>query len=301
MAWTTDDLISEVRRRLRLPSTADSGGVLDSDIIASGNRAYLTQLLPFLREVMEGYGQIESDVTIVADQSDYAVPSSLLGGTFDDLLLVDTSGNEKSVDYISPRTAHLYREPGQWAYSLIGGKVRLSPTPTTAVGDLRFKGVERTELVASSRGAQVTSTTSTTIVVGGTGAFGGSGTVIIDVRDDDPPGYARTLAESTTWDGASTFTLSATPGDVAVDDWVTLDGESVVVPVPDVLHYALASFVTQALAMELGQSEVARLEMAAFGQEMAAARAALSPRARGERRTIVNRHSPSRARRGYRR
>ena len=308
MAWTTDQLISEVRRRLRLPPDADSGGVLDSDILGSANRAYLTQMLPFLRQMMEGFGQVEMDVPVVADQADYPVPANLLGGTFDDLLLIDAQGNEQDVAHIPATKAHLYRVSNCYAYSLFGGGVRLSPTPPTALGSLRFKGIDRPTLVSSSRGAQVTSVTSSRYVnVDGAGAFGGSGSISIDIRGAASPFRQLALGQTSGWDGASehdTGAGGATPpaliDDVAAGDWVTLAGESVVIPIPDVLHYALASFVAGALAKELGQAEAEKAEKMDFAQEMGTARAALSPRSRGESRPITNRASPSRARRRYR-
>lgn len=305
MAWTTDDLISEVRRRLRLPSTADSGGVQDSDILASANRSYLTQMLPFLRSMMEGYGQIESDVTIVADQSDYDVPSNLLGGTFDDLLMIDSSGNEQSVEHIPPTLAHVYRASGRWAYSLIGGGVRISPTPTTAIGSLRFKGIERVTLVASARGAQATSApvSDRYVYVDAAPSVWTGSQLRFDFRSPSPPfGATYYNVGTASFDSGTQQIDFGASGltdypNIAIDDWATLTGESIVIPIPDVLHYALASAVAQVLAVELGQSETASTEAAAFGQEMRAAREALLPRAKGERRPIVNRHSPSRARR----
>lgn len=297
MTWTTTELLASLRRRGRLPD----GDPTDADLLLDADQALRTTCLTLLRTLQEDYGLVEEDTALVADQKDYAIPARAVGGTVEDVLFVNDDGDAVSMPHIphSEMWRHedsagtYWRAP--YGFATVGGKVRIAPTPTTASGSLRFVYQERPGLlVAASRGAQVTSTTSTTIVVDGAGAFGGSGTVVIDVRDEDPPFASRLLSESTTWDGSNTFTVGSVPSDVAVGDWVTLENETVVVPIPDLMHSLLVAATLVHVHQALGQMQEMQMMDATKQQELAACRQLLEPRVTHESQPVFNRNSPLR-------
>ena len=297
MTWTTTELLASLRRRGRLPDSEPS----DADLLLDADHAMRTVCLTLLRTLQEDYGLVEETTALVADQKDYGIPTRAIGGTVEDVLFVDDNGDAVSMPHIPHSEMWRYEDNSgaHWkapsGFAMVGGVVRIAPTPTTASGSLRFVYQERPGvLVASSRGAQVTSTTSTTVVVDGTGAFGGSGTVTVDIRDQDPPFTARDLSGSATWDGTNTFTYSATPDNVAVGDWVTLENETIVVPIPDLMHSLLVAATLVHVHQSFGHTEEMQVMEAVKQQEMASCRQLLEPRVTHESQPVYNRNSPLR-------
>ena len=300
MTWTTTELLASLRRRGRLPDSQPT----DAELLLDADHAMRSTCLTLLRTLQEGYGLVTEDTSIVANQATYELPGRAFGTTLDDLLYVDTDGTEVSLPMIDHSDLHRHRiRSPYWrtpyAFSIRGGKVVLAPTPEASSGTLRFVYQERPGvLVAASRGAQVTATTATTWTVDGTGAFGGSGTVTVDVRGKSSPFSPRFFGDAATWDGTDTFT-EGTAGNaalVSVGDWVTLENETVIVPVPDLMHSLLVAATLVHTHQAFGHTEEMQVMQAVHDRELAGCRQALEPRVTGEAAPVLNPHSPLRGR-----
>ena len=280
MTWTTTELLAGLRRRGRLPD----GQPTDADLLLDADSAIRSTCLTLLRTLKEGYGLVTEDTAIVANRATYSVPSRALGQTVEAVYYVDDNGDEFSLTKVAREHLARSRRAGSpdrcapYVYALRGGDVVLAPTPTSATGSLRFEYQERPgRLVPADEGAQVSAVvTSDQISVSGPAGWGSS--ISVDIRAADSPFSPRLTNQAVAYVSPDMTAAVGTFSDVAVGDWVTLTGETVVVPVPDIMHSLLVAATLMHVHQGLGHvEEMARMEQV-VAREMAACRELLEPR-----------------------
>jgi len=322
VAWTTADLLVSVRERGRLSDTQPES----AELLRFADHAIATTILPLLRPLREDYGTITLDIPLVAGQSDYEAPTRALNGTVEDVLFIEGTAaipkipggdgpdvpavpavygaHERSMNQLPHSEVWRYRacRDGYWtapyAFAMRGPMIVVCPTPTQTTGFLRVRYMERPgALVTVDRAARLA------IFVDEWGgnldsapdAFGTDGDLSLDIRGARPPFAPRGLDVSAEWSSGSPGVAFDLPlVEAQIGDWVTLAGETVIVPVPETLHAALSTATLVEVYQALGHDSQRVAMRTQLGEELSAARQILEPRVRGEGRPVIVRSSPLR-------
>jgi hypothetical protein len=296
VSWTTDTLVSQVRRRAAVP---DTGTPTAQEILDVATEEIRTRFVPFIREQREAFGLKTTTRTLTVGTADYRIPSDASGGAIHSLVYVKSDGTERNLVRLTVQDDREWSTNGTVrGYELIDGKVRLYPAPDTA-DTLRILYFRRpSALVPVSSCFPVASKTSTTVVVTGTPSWT-SGTPIDVVQY--LPHFDQVVDDNAATRSTSTFTLasSAPTTDIVAGDYVCLHMETCIPGIPAELHAALVSATAAQILVEEGDAQGAAMETANAQRIMDAARATLSPRADGSPRFLIPRNSPTRSR--YRR
>lgn len=166
MAWTTTELLADVRRSGMLPDSAPSG-VSDADILAHANKELQARLLPLVMAVREEFYVQPYSMQLVAGQQGYRVPSRGIGNKLRDVLLQLSDGSLQNLARIAPEaypeTMSTAPSVYPWAFFMESDSVMLVPTPaTTGAATLVLKYLLRPSwLVAVSATATPTVVTVT--------------------------------------------------------------------------------------------------------------------------------------------
>jgi hypothetical protein len=164
MAWTTTELLADVRRSGMLPDSAPSG-VSDADILAHANKELQARLLPLVMAVREEFYVQPYSTALVGNQQGYRVPSRGIGNKLRDVLLQLSDGSLQNLARIAPEAypEMMTTAPSvyPWAFFLESDSVMLVPTPsTTSAATLVLKYLLRPSwLVPVSASATPTVTT----------------------------------------------------------------------------------------------------------------------------------------------
>lgn len=301
MAYTADDLVSSIRRRAQYPSSAQDGKLSDADILALADEEMQTTMLPLILSAVEEYYVKSSDSAIVANQTDYRIPSRAVGGALRDITYIDTNGNEFSLPEVAleQHSEYLRTNSGNWsrqtAYTIVGDHVRILPTPSAAGGSVRFYynwRPGRLVLTTSSQVTDITGIASATYTVTATPASWGTSTEF-DLVQAKPNFDLLTDATtpSAVDSGGTNLVFAEAITDAAVGDWFCETGVSPVLQVPVELQPLLISATLIRCLMATGDLEAAQLEEAKMSQQRANVQMLIDPRNKGESRRIVNIYS----------
>lgn len=285
--YTTAALLNAVKRRGGFAESQQT--FRDADLVEMANDRLQSYLFPKIVEQNSGLFVAFEDFTFTSANA-YDIPSAAMGTKLKDVVLIDTEGNETDIHQTTHKKV-CFDTSRQLSFYLRGNKIVFYPQPT--VGDqFRIYYYKRpNELVVRSAAIQVGSISDTTITAGGDSSTIPSswstantfcvvkGTPNFDLVLN---GLTASLVSN------PTITLSSVE-DVAVNDWVALDGET---PIPQIPFEAF-SWLAQALLVEVLQSwndpaiqihenKLARLENDLLSM--------LTPRVSDEPQKIVNRN-----------
>lgn len=134
MAWTTTELLADVRRSGMLPDSAPSG-VSDTDILAHANKELQARLLPLVLAVREEFYVQPYSTQLVGNQQGYRIPSRSIGNKLRDVLLQLSDGSLQNLARIAPEAypEMMTTAPAvyPWAFFLESDSALLVPTPST--------------------------------------------------------------------------------------------------------------------------------------------------------------------------
>lgn len=134
MAWTTTELLADVRRSGMLPDSAPSG-VADADILAHANKELQSRLLPLVLSVREEFYVQPYSTQLVGGQQGYRIPSRSIGNKLRDVLLQLNDGSLQNLARIAPEAypEAMTTAPAvyPWAFFLESDSALLVPTPST--------------------------------------------------------------------------------------------------------------------------------------------------------------------------
>lgn len=257
MAFTTTDLLSTVRLRGMLPSTATLG-VQDSDILQHANDEMQSRLVPLVESVNEEFYVTTTDVALVSGQAAYRLPNRNSGSKLRDLKLV-IGGVQQPLVRIEPEKVSAWVSTATGfpqAFYLEAGAVVLVPTPAVSNATLRMRYFVRpgqfvtnaaptTSTVASVSYSGPTATVTTSVVVG-------SGAVSVDCLAYRPPFEYLALNGS---GSGGIYTLPNSSPNIAVGDYVSLADQSPLLQLPVELHSLLAQRTLCRVLQQLGYSD----------------------------------------------
>lgn len=293
MAWTTTDLLADVRRRAMLPNTSTQG-TQDADLLSHADNEMASRLVPLVSSVNEEFYVQTVDIALTAGQSAYRMPNRNAGAKLRDVTML--MGNvQLNLARIEPEQLN------RWTTNAIGtpmgfyleaGAINLVPTP--ASGILRMKYYVRPGRLtntAANYGVVTGATYSgNAVALTFSGSLSTSNGSLYDVIANRPP-FEYLLADATasaSVAGAVTLTTSSptTPApnhspNIAIGDYVCARDVSPLMQLPVELHSLLAQRVVCAVMESFAYTE--RLQMAeqvCARMEQAALRL-LSPRVDG--------------------
>lgn len=310
VAWTTDDLVEQVRLRARLSD--NDPDFTDARILGIADVVVAERVTGAVASNRGGDYITTRDTTLVANQRDYRIPSRTLADTLESVTVIDAAGVETPLDQLDRLRLHSFTTATggrPWSFCIEGPDVILGWDPTTTGGvTLRVRyTTRRSKMVPTASCAQI------------------SNVVLVSVRVDS-------LVKPTGFDAAATydvvgqsspfafnvmdggmFSVTAGPSpytylfdgdvsiaDVSVGDWLCLTGQTPIVQLPPELYNAIASATASAVMVYLGDLPTANALRADSESGIAAYLRASARKVRDESIPIVNHNSAlrSRSRRG---
>lgn len=279
MAWTTTDLLADVRRRAMLPS-ASTQGTTDADLLEYANNEMFTNLVPLVMSANEEFFVMTSDVSLVGGQGAYRMPNRSAGSKLRDVNYI-MGAALLNLARIEPEqlTQFVLSASGMPAgFYLEAGTVNLVPRPTSP-GTLRVKWF--------TRPGRLTKTAADYAVIQAV-AYSGGNTVkvsvatgfsvasqTLDVIAFRPPfeylvvDGASSVAVNTDINGNPSFTVDTwtltvssptTPApdlspNIAVGDYLCVSDKSPLMQIPVEMHSLLAQRIVCAVMESYGYQE----------------------------------------------
>jgi hypothetical protein len=298
MPYTSDDLVTEVRRRTRLPTATD---ITDAEILQYGDQEMQGAVGEVMRSSDPSFWVATHTATVVSGTATYAIPRMAIGAGIERVEIQDGSGNRREVvpvhDSDTWRWANGGRDPywpAQLAYTLEATSLRLWPTPTSALGSLRVRYHRQpSALILASAANAISSATSTTVIklvsstvpatISGAGSivdvvagYGAHEVIAAELQVASVAGTNLNLDSSTP---VVTSSIATTRINVP-NDYVCPTGQTVYPQVPQAAWPLLVSRVCVAVLEALGHREAMMAASAIAQQRETAARAILAPRSR---------------------
>lgn len=317
LTWTTTDVLADVRRAASLPTTSTDW----TDLVLL--REATNVLWDFagwaLSQGGEGrmLSQLDRPITSAlpgaAGQREFLLPPGGVLSTVEDVAFIDSTGMNEwrllRIDHADGGLVSTYAETGTpGAYTLLGDRIRLYPTPNTG-GTLRITYPRRhAELVADTAAncatlASVTSASATTaqltILVAITGLAVGDTLDVI--RASYPHASIVDSCEVTALAGANLLVtvdrpLTAFTGHVLSGARVVRAGRSPYVAMPLELRSCITEKITANVLRTVGDLQGSMASEQAATVALARAMQALSPRAKRDKPKAINPNSLMRGR-----
>lgn len=297
-----DDLVTSIKRSISVPD--NQARYTDADLIAFANEEIQMTILPEIMRLREDYLVYREDITIVANQAEYQIPRRAVGRGLRDLQIFDdTSGTEKrNLPLISLQDSHLYTQAGDpIGYRLENDKIVLMPAPSAAGGKLEVAFLlSPSKVTPITQSYKITNinTVSGVVTVASTIDATLPSTQIFDFVSSREASVPIKLSVDPSSFGGTTFTFAAAdlPSDLAVNDYVTIEGESPFVSLPQEVHQVVSAAVTCRILEGLGDYEALRYADDRRNRAMRAMKESLAPRNLGEQRKIIDRNGLMRGR-----
>lgn len=307
MAWTSSDLLDDIRRSGMFPSQA-STGTADADLLLQADKELQTRLYPLLMTAREEHYVRSSDYETADGQTRFRLSKRSFGQRVRDVLWL-AAGDVDNAPVISlPRIApeELWRfssnnqrgEP--LGFFMEGAHVVPVPSPQQGNGLVRVKWFARPGRLAAANTTTARSITDIEtspglgsdywrVTLSGAHVF----TAAVDfIKGSTPFEHVATDVDVVPVAGTTFDVLKADlPDDFDADnnvgDWVCSPDTSPVMQLPVELHGVLAQRVVVRLLLSLGYDDEARLAEKDAQMMEREALQVLVPRIEGEPRKVV--------------
>lgn len=300
-AFTSDKLITSVKRRAMIPSSQST--FTTDDFLDFANEEIDNELIPEILRLHEDYLLTREDVTLVANQSRYVIPSGAIGNKVRDVAFLDTNGNIYEMTRIhAGDLSHYASTSGHdklYSFMVEGSDIVLVPEiDGTISGSLRFFYYKKpNEIVATSRTATITAINSTTEVV--VDAIPTENSLSIFSLTDDYDIVNHKEAFNSIESGISVTSIAGTTitfsseisSAVKIGDYVNLEGESSVIQLPSEVHSMLAHKVAMRCIEAMGDAQGLQIAEAKNKRMMDRMTNLLDNRVEDSPKKIVNRTS----------
>lgn len=268
MAYTSDDLLTEVRRGGSLPAATATGSA-DADILAHADSELRDTLVPLILGVHEEYYQRVFDTTTTDGVAGYRINKRAAISRINTVQWVRSDGSVINLNRLEPKeVASLGTLPAAtgtpFAYYIEGGRVIVHPTPSGSA-TLRIRAMVRPgRLVVGADGGNgtitaVTPTGSSLQLTIGAPALGYSAGQGIDVLNATPSfEYIAVDAVISASDATSvTIPASSCTTTPVITDRVAAPDTSMLIQLPVELHPALIELTVARMLRALGKKSEA--------------------------------------------
>jgi hypothetical protein len=304
MAWTTDSLVTAVKRKAFAPSTR--WPFTDQQVLDIAWEEMMKRVVPAVRSIRENYWTTTLNTALAVDSlgaypTFVRVPTRASASTATSVWIVRTNGDlqrltrvsaveRMSLDALTPSG-----QGGPNVYALEGDKLYLYPPINQAGLVLRVQYDRRPSLLVPVSSAGLITVVAASAITAPGGTFAASPT--IDVVQANPPCDILLDSIASTY-LANVFTLAtnATVGKgIAVGDYVCPYGYTCVLPLPDVLHMALIDLTVATIKSEQRDEARAQSIRADVESYMPALLQTLAVRVSADPPLVFNRESPLRS------
>lgn len=281
--FTTDTLVSLIKRRGAIPTNQQLFAA--AAIVDMANDEMKLNMVPLIVSAREEYFNAYEDQDIVADQSDYDIPTDAIAMGLRSVGIV-----RSDVYYPLPRLTleEASRDTAVTGFYVENNKVVLYPTPTDTSATLRLYYFRRPlNLTVVTEAGQVTeiNTGTNTLTLTFVPTTWGTGDKLNSVSQRQP--FNTTNTEMTIVSASMpTVEVDDVTG-VEVGDWVTVQGDSVIPQLPEEAHPVLAQATVVKLLEALGDREGMKAAEAKLEQNKNALLTLINPRVDGAPKKIV--------------
>lgn len=293
MAWTSDVLLTSVRRRAFRPATDAS--LTDTDLLSIADEEIASYMVPLTMSSQNEYMVASQDFVVTTGLTNYRIPYRAIDGKLRDVIFVDINGNVWSVPELDPARLDRYnRGNGVQGFYIKNNDLVLVPAPVTVGASLRLSFYLRPNtLVTNTTGssgnyAVISAISGNTITTAATVPSGWSTATKFDALKATPGFETRGFDLAASVVSGTTITFTAAPDQyLAVGDYICAAGTTPVPQLPAEFHPVLYQRVAVRMLEYLGDSR-----MGSATQELERLTASLiqsiSPRVDGEPQLLVN-------------
>lgn len=296
-ALTTDDLLNEVKDQAMVPST--EGRLTDLQILKLASEVMRTEVAELMVGSRSQRWNTAVTMATIAGTSTYPVPERALATGVSEILISDgATGLWNPPEISQPDVWRYVNSHGGWdspyAYAWSDEGIMLLPTPADTTYSILWlypRGLLR--LVRVSDAGRITAVGASTVTISATPSAWTSSEVV-DIVSGRPSGAVRAIDVSASISG-TTVTIGSSVSDCRVGDYVCLDGETCIPPVPDVVWPVLVSGTAREVGIALADGPLEQqLADRRASRAASSAKALLTPRSRGASKKIVTRGYGSR-------
>ena len=290
--WTSDELLVAIRDKGRIPD--DDPDATDAKLLSLANDQMKTRFVPAIRSARGEWYVDYEDQDLEAGVSGYRIPWRASTASVRTVLWYDSSGRRFECTPVPMGDQHAgasRRGRPSW-YTIEDDKVRLIPTPASAMGTLRIYYERRpSSLILEAAAVQIAfiyrtggvvrlaSATNPTPLIGG---------YLVDLVRYRPPfslGWKGQTISAIAGPALGIYTIDfvdaagteATPDN---GDWLCREGESVIPQIPPEFHPLLAQ-ATAAQYLQPIDPEAYATMMADFQDRFETEKKLLTPRNQG--------------------
>ncbi len=293
MAYTTSDLITDIKLRAFVPTSQNS--FTEADFLLMADAEMQTVILPLVQSLRADYYVTHTDRTIAAGQGAYDMPVRAVGMGLKDVHIVDASGVITNLAQIDQSDARTTQTGEPEAFYIRQNQVYLYPTPSSSSGTLRlYFSLRPGKLVLPSAAGTISSiVTASNEVTLSSIPSSWTSTLTYDLIRQDGGGEPLVIDLAASGVTSTTITfasaLPSSPVALRTSDYVALAGQSPLPQMPAELRPVLAQAVAARIraSMRLPGADDAK---AILKDEVEAAKILLTPRVQNERKVIPARH-----------
>ena len=294
-----DDCVNSVFRNTALPNSQNT--YQPSDIVAFLNEEQQTTISAVVQSIREKYWIQYHDVSIVSGVTSYIVPTRTIMGGLEDIVLVDTSGNEIEIAQLADeqkKVAPFYSfvpiasVRGMYARDDTFNIYPISfPYPSGFI--IRFKYARRPSiLVQSSYCAQILTVDYPTrvVTVGAVPSGWTPNSTIVDIINNLPQFTSQSDDDLITNISGTSITLTTLPTTVVSGQWLCPQGTTCVPQLPLELYPLLINAACLRVFTSMQNANGFNTMSKIVAAQMDDAKTLLTPRWKGQPKKIINKN-----------
>lgn len=296
---TVDNLVDSVFRNTAVPNSQIT--YEPEDIVAFLNEEQQTTITALVQSIREEYWIQYYDVLIQPNVTSYTVPQRAVMGTLEDIVLVDTSGNEIEIAQLAPEQKKVAPYYSFVPIASMRGIFARDDTfniypitfPYPSGFTIRFKYARRPSVLCqSSFCAQILTVNSTTKVVTVSAVPTGwtASSTIIDIINNVPQFTALSDDNLITNISGTSITLTSCPSTVAIGQWLCPMGMTCIPQIPLELYPLLINAGCLRVFTSLQNANGFNTMSKVVTAQMDDAKTLLTPRWKGQSKKIVNKN-----------
>jgi hypothetical protein len=295
---TVDDCVASVYRNTALPNSQNTYQL--ADIVAFLNEELQTTISALVQSIREEYWIQYYDVTIVPGVTTYIVPQRAIMGSLEDIVLVDSAGNEIEIAQLAPEQKKVAPFYSFVPIASMRGMFARDDTfnlypitfPFPAGFTIRFKYARRpsvlTVIANCAQILTVPGANQVTVSVVPSGWTAAS--TIVDVVNNVPQFTALSDDNLISVIAGTTITLTSFPSTIAVGQWVCPMGTSCIPQLPLELYPLLINAACLRVFTSMQNANGFNTMSKVVAAQMDDAKTLLTPRWKGQPRKIVNKN-----------
>jgi hypothetical protein len=295
----TDDCVNSVFRNTALPNSQIT--YTATDIIAFLNEEQQTTISALVQSIREKYWIQYHDVIINPNVASYIVPQRCIMGALEDIVLVDSSGNEIEIAQLADEQKKVAPFYSFVPIASMRGMYARDDTfniypitfPYPAGFIIRFKYARRPSvLVSSTFCGQIMSVNyvTNTVVLSNVPSGWVQGSTIVDVINNLPQFTSQSDDNLITGISGTSVTLTSLPSTVVSGQWLCPQGTTCVPQIPFELYPLLINSACLRVFVSMQNANGFNTMSKVVTAQIDDAKTLLTPRWKGQPKKVVNKN-----------